>query len=400
LAKNRNIGILFFTLVVMLMGFGMVIPIMPFYIESLGASGTTLGALMAIFSIMQFLFSPIWGSLSDRYGRKKLLLLGTFGNGLSMLLFGLSTQVWMLFASRALAGILSAATMPTAMAYISDSSDKKSRGGGMGIIGAAMGVGMVIGPGLGGWLGEVDLSLPFFVAFGLSLASMLLILILLPESLPAEKRTSAVQANGPHFKNLWRALTGPLGFLMALSFLVFFALANFEGIFGLYAQYRFDYGPRQVGTVMMVIGVVSAVMQGLMTGPATRRFGEDKLIRWSLLGSAVGFGVMLLARSMGTIMLTTGLFVLANAMLRPAIASNISYQAGDQQGAVLGISNSFMSLGRVVGPLWAGALIDLNVILPYLSGAAIMLLIYLASLVWLKPAERSVQPLEPAVARD
>jgi DHA1 family multidrug resistance protein-like MFS transporter len=151
---------------------------------------------------------------------------------------------------------------------------------------------------------------------------------------------------------------------------------------------------------MMVIGVVSAVMQGLMTGPATRRFGEDKLIRWSLLGSSVGFGVMLLARSMGTIMLTTGLFVLANAMLRPAIASNISYKAGDQQGAVLGVSNSFMSLGRVVGPLWAGALIDLNVILPYLSGAVIMLLIYLASLVWLKPAERSPQPLEPAVARD
>ncbi|MHB0967119.1 MAG: MFS transporter [Bellilinea sp.] len=400
MVKNRNIAILFFTMVVMLMGFGMVIPIMPFYIESLGASGTTLGALMAIFSIMQFLFSPIWGSLSDRYGRKKLLLLGTFGNGLSMLLFGLSTQVWMLFASRALAGILSAATMPTAMAYISDSSDKKNRGGGMGIIGAAMGVGMVIGPGLGGWLGEVNLSLPFFVAFGLSIASLVLILILLPESLPADKRTATVQSSGPQLKTLWQALTGPLGFLMALSFLVFFALANFEGIFGLYTQYRFDFSPKQVGTVMMVIGVVSAVMQGLMTGPATRRFGEDKLIRWSLLGSAVGFGVMLLARSMGTIMLTTGLFVLANAMLRPAIASNISYKAGDQQGAVLGVSNSFMSLGRVVGPLWAGALIDLNVILPYLSGAVIMLLIYLASLVWLKPAERSPQPLEPAVARD
>ncbi|MFZ3078262.1 MAG: MFS transporter [Bellilinea sp.] len=400
MVKNRNIAILFFTMVVMLMGFGMVIPIMPFYIESLGASGTTLGALMAIFSIMQFLFSPIWGSLSDRYGRKKLLLLGTFGNGLSMLLFGLSTQVWMLFASRALAGILSAATMPTAMAYISDSSDKKNRGGGMGIIGAAMGVGMVIGPGLGGWLGEANLSLPFFVAFGLSIASLVLILILLPESLPADKRTATVQSSGPQLKTLWRALTGPLGFLMALSFLVFFALANFEGIFGLYAQYRFEYGPRQVGTVMMVIGVVSAVMQGLMTGPATRRFGEDKLIRWSLLGSAVFFAVMLLARSMGTIMLTTGLFVLANAMLRPAIASNISFQAGDQQGAVLGVSNSFMSLGRVVGPLWAGALIDVNVILPYLSGAVIMLLIYLASLVWLKPSGPATQPVEAVAATD
>jgi len=393
LIKKSPIGILFFTLVVMMMGFGMVIPIMPFYIESLGASGTTLGALMAIFSVMQFAFSPIWGALSDRYGRKKMLLIGTFGNGISMLLFGLSTQVWMLFASRALAGILSSATMPTAMAYISDSSDEKNRGGGMGIIGAAMGVGMVIGPGLGGWLGGVSLSLPFFIAFGLSIASMLLILVLLPESLPVEKRTAHVHSSGPRLASLWRALTGPLGFLMALSFLVFFALANFEGVFGLYAQYRFDYGPQQVGTVMMVVGVVSAVMQGLITGPATRRFGEDKLIRWSLIGSAVGFGIMLFARSMGTLMLTTGLFVLANSLLRPAIASKISYKAGSQQGAVLGVSNSFMSLGRVVGPLWAGLMIDLNVILPYLTGGIIMFLIYLASLYWLKPAAPVTQPV-------
>ena len=384
--KNRNIGILFFTLVVMMMGFGMVIPIMPFYIESMGASGTTLGALMASFSVAQFIFSPIWGGLSDRYGRKKILLVGTIGNGISMLLFGLSTQVWMLFIARGLAGILSSATMPTAMAYIADSSDEKNRGGGMGIIGAAMGVGMVIGPGLGGWLGEISLSLPFFVAAGLSIVSMLLILIILPESLHPDQRTLTTRASAPRLNILWRALTGPLGFLMALSFMVFFALANFEGVFGLYAQYRFDYGPRQVGTVMMVIGVVSAVMQGLMTGPATRRFGEDKLIRWSLIGSAVGFGVMLLARTMGTIILTTGLFALANAMLRPAIASSISYKAGGQQGAVLGISNSFMSLGRVVGPLWAGMLIDANVIYPYLSGGVVMLLIYLASLYWMKPA--------------
>ena len=148
---------------------------------------------------------------------------------------------------------------------------------------------------------------------------------------------------------------------------------------------------------MMVVGVVSAVMQGLITGPATRRFGEDKLIRWSLIGSAVGFGVMLLARTMGTIMLTTGLFVLANSLLRPAIASKISYKAGNQQGAVLGVSNSFMSLGRVVGPLWAGLMIDMNLILPYLTGSIIMFLIYLASLYWLKPAA-TVPTIAPAAS--
>lgn len=382
----------------MMMGFGMVIPIMPFYIESLGASGTTLGALIAIFSIMQFIFSPIWGSLSDRHGRKKLLLLGTLGNAISMVLFGLSSQVWMLFLARGLAGILSSATIPTAMAYIADSSDAKNRGGGMGLIGAAMGVGMVLGPGLGGWLGEINLSLPFYVAAGLSILSMMLIWILLPESLHPSLRTTSARSKGPRWKMLWQALKGPLGFLMALSFMVFFALANFEGVFGLYAQYRFDYGPKEVGTVMMVVGVVSALMQGLMTGPLTRRFGEVKIIRWSLIGSAVGFGVMLLAYDMTTIMLTTGFFVLMNSLLRPAIASSISYKAGDQQGVMLGISSSFQSLGRVAGPLWAGMLIDINVTYPYLSGGILMLLIYFASLLWMKTEPRLDQPLDEPLA--
>lgn len=391
--NKRNLSILFFTLVVMLMGFGMVIPIMPFYIESLGASGTTLGALIAIFSIMQFIFAPIWGGLSDRYGRRNLLLVGTIGNGLSMLLFGLSTEVWMLFVARGLAGILSSATLPTAMAYIADSSDTKNRGGGMGLIGAAMGTGMVLGPGLGGWLGEISLSMPFFVAAGLSILSMTLIYIFLPESLPVSQRRTGPRAGEPRFKILWKALTGPLGFLMALSFMVFFALANFEGVFGLYASYRFNYGPREVGTIMMVVGLVSALMQGVMTGPLTRRFGEVKVIRASLLGSAVGFGLMLLATDMLTILLTTGLFVLMNSLLRPAIASSVSYKAGDRQGAVLGISNSFMSLGRVAGPLWAGMLIDINVIYPYLSGGIIMLLIFGASLIWMKTEPRMAEPI-------
>ena len=375
-----------------MMGFGMIIPIMPFYIESLGASGTTLGALMAVFSLMQFIFSPIWGGLSDRYGRKKLLLLGTFGNGLSMAFFGLSSQVWMLFLARGLAGVLSSATMPTAMAYVADSSSEKERGGRMGVIGAAMGVGMVLGPGLGGWLGEINLALPFYIAAGLSILSMLLILFILPESLPAENRNPHARTASPQLTTLWEALTGPLGFLMALSFMVFFALANFEGIFSLYAQYRFDYGPQQVGTIMMTIGIVSAVVQGLLTGPFTRRFGEARVIRGSLLGSAIGFGVMLLARNMAGILLTTGFFVLMNAMLRPAISSSISYQAGNQQGAVMGVSNSFMSLGRVAGPLWAGTMIDINVNLPYMSGAILMLLIYTASLIWMKPALQKVKP--------
>ena len=126
---NRNLIVLFFTLVVMMLGFGMIIPILPFYIRSFGASGNELGMLMATFSVMQFLCAPVWGSLSDRYGRKPVIMLGVLGNALSQLLFGLSSQMWMLFASRALAGILSSATLPTAMAYIGDTSSHDDRAG-------------------------------------------------------------------------------------------------------------------------------------------------------------------------------------------------------------------------------------------------------------------------------
>ncbi|MCC6146134.1 MAG: MFS transporter [Anaerolineaceae bacterium] len=375
--NRRNLVILFFTLVVVMMGFGLIIPIMPFYIESFGASGVALGAMMSIFSVAQFILSPLWGSLSDRYGRKSILLVGAVGNALFLILFGLATQLWMLFAFRALAGILSAATLPTAMAYISDSTDERSRGGGMGIFGAAMGTGMVLGPALGGWLASDSLSLPFFVGAGLSILAVLAIVAFLPESLPVANREVGGRVSGVSLSGLRESLSGPIGYLNGLAFLVFFALTNFEAIFGLYAQYRYAYGPAQVGLILTVIGLVSALVQGAITGPVTRRFGEEVVIRASLAASAVGFIVMLFAWDFSSVLVTVGLFVFANAMLRPAISSLVSRSAGSQQGAVLGINNSFGSLGRIVGPLWAGWMIDVNLSFPYITGALIMAAVFI-----------------------
>ncbi|HZW04845.1 MAG TPA: MFS transporter [Anaerolineaceae bacterium] len=379
--NRKNIAILFFTMIVVMIGFGIIIPILPFYVESFGASGSALGMLMAIFSIMQFLFAPFWGRLSDQIGRKKVLLIGIFGNALTMLLFGLSTSLWMLFASRALSGILSSATLPVAMAFISDSTDRQTRGGGMGIIGAAMGVGMVLGPGLGGSVGESSLSLPFFIAAGLSVAAFLLVIAILPESLPPERRVRGqTLMQGPQFGMLWRSLFGPLGFLFFLSFLVHFALSNFEAIFGLYALHQFDFGPQRVGTILTVIGLVSAVAQGVLTGPVTRRWGDVPVIKTSLIVSAIGSGLLLLAYDYATVLLTVGFFVTGNAFLRPAITSFVSKQSDEGHGMMMGLVNSYMSLGRVVGPLWAGSMFDLNNALPYLSAGGVLLVSYFLSL--------------------
>src|SRR3972149_7601418 len=190
-SNRRNVVILSFALIVVMLGFGLVIPIFPFYIDRLGASGSALGLLVATASLTELIFGPIWGSVSDRAGRKPILMIGLAGYSLSLVLFGLATQLWMLFAARALSGVLSSATMSTAMAYIGGSTSQKERGGGMGALGAAAGLGIILGPGIGGWLAGDSLSTPFFIGAGLSLVSVLMIGLLLPETLPPEGRAPA-----------------------------------------------------------------------------------------------------------------------------------------------------------------------------------------------------------------
>ena len=395
--RNRKLATLFFTMVVMMLGFGIIIPIMPFYVQHFGAGGTQLGALLALFSVMQFIFSPFWGSLSDRYGRKKVMMIGVTGNALSLLVMGLAQHLWVLFAARAIEGMISAATMPTAMAYISDSTTDEERSSGMGVIGAAMGIGMVLGPGMGGWLSAQSLSFPFFLAASMSFLSLAMIWFVLPESLPLEKRAApARRFRGPQLSALWQALFGPLGFLMVLAFLVNFALANFEVIFGLFADKRYGYGPAQVGTVMVVVGIISSLVQMLLTGPASRRLGEGNVIKLALFGTAAGFGFMLLAPNNILVPISVGFFVFANAMLRPSIASLTSQKARGGHGAALGLNNSFQSLGRAVGPIWAGSLFDLHMIWPYLSGAIIVLLAFLFSLFTMRAEAAPAESLAPA----
>ncbi|HIE25251.1 MAG TPA: MFS transporter [Anaerolineales bacterium] len=371
---DKNTSILFTSLVIVMMGFGMIIPILPFYIQSFGASGGSMGLVMASYSIMQFLFAPFWGSLSDKYGRKPLLILGMVGNGIAMFFGGVASTLWMLVASRALAGMLSSATLPTAMAFIGDTTSEKDRGAGMGKMGAAMGVGMVLGPGIGGWLAETNLSYPFYLATALSFVGMLAIYLFLPESLPKEKRPQTKIARGPELRPMWDALFSPIGILLFLAFLLSFGMTNFEAVFGIYALARFQYSPKEVGSILTVIGIVSALMQGAMVGPFTKKWGERKIIIASLLGGTLGFLLMLTAFNYLTVLLTVSLFIMSVAMLRPAVASLTSRHAGDiGQGTAMGLNSSFMSLGRIVGPLWAGFLFDVNISFPYMSGAIIML---------------------------
>jgi MFS transporter, DHA1 family, multidrug resistance protein len=394
-ARNRNLLILSFSLIVVMLGFGMVIPIFPFYVDQLGAGGSALGLLVATAALTELIFGPVWGSVSDRAGRKPILMIGVLGYGLSLLFFGLATELWMLFVARALSGILSSATMSTSMAFIGDSTTKEERGGGMGTIGAAAGLGIILGPGLGGWLASDSLSTPFFIGAALSLVSVLLIGLLLPETLPREARAQATsKISLGNWRGLRQALSkgSPIRFLLFLAFFVTFGTANFEAIFGLFMLDKHGYGPEQVGAILTVVGFVALIGRGLLTGAVTKWWGEPHVILISLLAGSIGFVLLLLAQSYAAVLITTGFFVLTTTFLRPSIHSLTSQRATLGQGAAMGLSNSAVSLGRVIGPLWAGAVFDLNPDYPYVSGALILLSGFVLCAAWLRREPQTATP--------
>jgi DHA1 family multidrug resistance protein-like MFS transporter len=384
--SRRPVLILSFTLLVVMLGYGMVLPVMPFYIKTLGAGGRELGWLMATYALMQLIFAPLWGVLSDRVGRKPILALGVLGYAISLLMFGLATSFWMLFAARSLSGILSSATMPTAMAFIGDSAPEKERSGGMGLLGAAMGIGVVAGPLLGGWLSTDSLALPFFIGAGLAFAAFLLVIAILPES--HARRAAAEQAAPLTRAALRQTFLSPAGVLLLLVLIMSFGLTAFQGITGLYVVDKYSFTTAQVGTIWMIMGGMLIVVQGGLIGPLTKMFGELALIVAGLVGGALGFIGMSLAVDYPTTLLAVGLFTLALALSGPALNAALSAYAGEHQGMTMGMNSAAGSLGKVIGPLWAGYLYEVNIEYPYLSGAGTLVLALLVCLVGLGARRR------------
>ncbi|GGB65977.1 MFS transporter [Fictibacillus barbaricus] len=383
--------VLMVNLFIIMVGIGLVIPIVPYYIEAFNASGRELGFLIAIFAFMQFLFAPIWGRLSDKIGRKPLVALGMFGFAAGEFIFAYASGLWMLFLSRAVAGIFGSALMPTAMAFVADVTPEKDRGKGMGMLGAAMALGIVIGPGIGGWLAEIELNLPFILAGIAAALGGIVSIFFLPESLSAEdKETAKQQEKTSLLLNMASALKSEIGFLLILIFTISFALANFQAIFGFYMLKKFGYDPSEVGILVAVTGIVGVVVQGTLIGRLTNRFGEKKVVKGSLLLSAIGFLSMTFAFNYATVLLTISLFFLGNSLVRPSVNALLSKMAGQNQGMVMGLNNSFLSLGNAIGPVLAGLLFEWNLELPYWFGAFLMLVTLIGMRVWLSKSKTTV----------
>lgn len=368
--KRRNMYILAFSLVIVMTGYGIAMPVLPFYIESLGGRGVHYGLLIACYGLMQLLFAPIWGSLSDRYGRKPLLLVGMVGLGSAMAIFAVATQLWMLYAAQLISGCLSSAALPAAQAYASDVTSKEDRGEAMGKIGGAMGLGVVLGPGIGGVLAANTLATPFLIAAGFCLLTFLIILVGLPESLDKQRRCST-KIKFIQTRELGHKLFTPIGVGLAVAFVAVFNQAVFSSTFGLYALTQFNYGPEQVGTMFMAMGLMYAISQGLLVGNLTKRLGEEKTIAVGLIGGAIGLILITLSPNFITILLAMSFFVMMTSLLKPSALALVSKRATINQGQAMGITEAYMSMGKIIGPLWGGVLFDVNVYSPFISGALV-----------------------------
>ena len=387
--------ILFLIVVIDLIGFGLVIPLLPFYAERFDASPQQVTMLMAVFSLMSMLTAPIWGRLSDRVGRRPVLMVSMAAASLAYLWLGFADALWMLFAARALAGAC-AGNIAAANAYVADVTTPENRAKGMGMIGAAFGLGFIVGPALGGivagnQLATADLRSPGLIACALSVTALLGVIFVLKESLPAGVATRPRRGRVAALRDALGRKA--LARLLAVFFLAILAFAGMEATFALWAMAQFGWGPAQIGYVFTYVGLLSAVMQGGLIGRLTARFGEEKLLIAGLALIAAGLLLVPLAHDLPVLILAVSGLALGMGAMQPSLNSLISRRAGaDRQGEVMGVAQSVGSLSRVLGPLLAGVLFaGLGRNSPYFCGMA--LVIGAAFISWrLPPAEPAAQP--------
>lgn len=381
--KNRSLLAIFLVVFIDLLGFGVVLPLLPYYADRFGANAAVTGLLVASYAAAQFIATPILGRLSDRFGRRPILMLSIAGNVLGFGLLALANNLWLLFAARILAG-LTGGNISVAQAYITDVTAPKDRARGLGMIGAAFGLGFIIGPVTGGLLNEVSPAAPALAAAGLSLLNLLMVGLWLPESLTADRRAELAQAGrsaltlGALLSALRRPLVGPL---LNARFWFALAFALFQSVFSLYALYRFNLSARDTGFVLAYVGLLSVITQGGLIRPLTARFSDRQLLLVATVGMAVGLLGWAVAPSVGVLLGVLAPIAISGGIFNTVINSAISKAVPPVEvGGTLGIAAALESLTRVISPSAGGLMLSLfNPALPGLVSAALLaaLLVYL-----------------------
>lgn len=383
--QRKKIVILMINMFIAIASFGIIIPILPSYLESINQGGMAAGLMIAIFAAAQFLFSPIAGKWADQYGRRKMIIYGLVGLTLSMFVFYASDFIWVLYLSRVIGGIGAAMLVPAIFAYIADITTFDQRAKGTSLVSAAMSLGIVVGPGIGGFLADYSLKLPFLVSALVSLGAVVFSLVLLKDSDAANADTEHTldMTQSESMLSKIASSTKKQYFIpLVITLVMSFGLLAYESVVGLYLDNQFNSTAKDIAFMITATGIVSVIVQLFIVDRIVRRFGEVAILVTFLAVAAFGFLLSLFAGSYAMFFGVSLVIFLATSILRPVLNTLISKMADGEVGFAMGMNNAYMSIGNVAGPLLAGMLYDVNIIFPFILGLFMLMITISITVAW------------------
>lgn len=380
--QRKKMIVLMINMFIAVGSFGIIIPILPAYFASIGEGGMAAGLMIALFAGAQLIMSPVAGKWADQYGRRIMIILGLAGLTLSMFVFYAFDSIWMLYVSRVIGGVGAALLIPALFAYVADITTMEQRAKGNSYISAAMSLGIVIGPGIGGFLADFGLKMPLLVSALISLVATIFSILVLKESQVKEDMPKVEVKADPMMKMLAQSVNKPYFIPLVITLVMSFGLMAYESVLGLFVDNQFGATPQEIAVMITATGIISVIVQLFVVDRIVKVLGEGKVLNIFIGVAAFGFFLSLFASSYAFFFAITLIIFLATAILRPVINTLISKLAGNEQGFAMGMNNAYMSIGNVLGPTLAGILYDVDISYPFILGLVVLSFTITLSMTW------------------
>lgn len=382
--QRKKLALLMLNMFIAVGSFGIIIPIIPEYLKEIGQGGTAAGLIIAIFAFAQFIVSPIGGKWTDKYGRRPMINLGLLTLAISMFIFYFANSVGLLYLSRAIGGIGCAFLIPAIYAYVADITTMDQRAKGNSFISASMSLGIVVGPGIGGYLAEFGLKTPLLVSAIVGVLAFVVSFFSLKESMPTETEAEQVP-DSSMVKDILLSVKKPFFIPLVITLIMSFGLMAYETVLGLFVTDQFSATTQDIAFMITATGLVGVIMQLFVVDKLVRVMGELNVVKLFLIVTAIAFLLSIIAGSYEMFFGISLIIFLATSILRPVLTTLISKLAGKEQGFAMGMNNAYMSIGNILGPLMAGALYDIRILYPFIAGFIILVLTTIFTFMWKGP---------------
>ncbi|AMQ05708.1 MULTISPECIES: MFS transporter [Sporosarcina] len=387
--QRKKMLILMINMFIAVGSFGIIIPILPAYLLSIGQGGTAAGLMIAIFAGAQLVMSPIAGKWTDRYGRRIMIISGLSGLALSMFVFYFSDSIGVLYLSRVIGGVGAALLIPAIFAYVADITTMDQRAKGNSFISASMSLGIVIGPGIGGFLADFGLKMPLLISAIVGLAAVAFSAFMLEESMDTKIEVPNEKPE-PMVKEIAQSFNKPYFIPLVITLVMSFGLMAYESVLGLFVDNVFGATPKDIAVLVTSTGIISVIIQLFAVDWIVRKFGEAVVLNIFLALAALGFLLSIFVPSYIMFFGVTMIIFLSTSILRPVLTTLISKLAGNEQGFAMGMNNAYMSIGNVLGPLLAGLLFDVHILYPFILGLIVLVITIFVSMKWKGPRNISM----------